>query len=123
MSIAIKKKTIKTAKRKIRVRKNLKGTVEKPRLCVVKSNKNIFVQLIDDVNGKTLAATSTLAKEYKNTETAKKNKASAKTLGSKIAELAKNQNIEKVVFDRGKHKYHGILAELADAARSAGLQF
>jgi large subunit ribosomal protein L18 len=123
MSLAIKKKNIKTTKRKLRVRKKLRGSVDKPRLCVVKSNKNIFVQLIDDQNGKTLASTSTVAKEYKNTETAKKNKSSAKTLGTKIAELAKTQNIEKVVFDRGEHKYHGILAELADAARSAGLQF
>lgn len=110
-------------KRAMRVRKKLRGTSAKPRLCVVKSNKHIQVQLIDDEAGKTLGTAATFAKEYCNTEFSKKNKASAAKLGEKIAEIAKGQNVTEVVFDRGPFKYHGILAALADSARAAGLQF
>lgn len=95
----------------------------KPRLSVVKSNNHIQVQLIDDEQGKTLAGTATFAKEFRKTEFGKKNKASARKLGEKIAALAQEQNIKELVFDRGPFKYHGILAELADAARAAGLKF
>ncbi len=109
-------------KRALRVRKHLRGCSEKPRLCVVKSNKHIQVQLIDDEAGVTLGGIGTSSKEFANTEFAKKNKASAKKLGERIAEIAKANNIKQVVFDRGPFKYHGILAELADAARAAGLQ-
>lgn len=110
-------------KRAMRVRKNLRGTSVKPRLSVVKSNNHIQVQLIDDEQGKTLAGTATFAKEFRKTEFCKKNKASARKLGEKIAQLAQEQNIQELVFDRGPFKYHGILAELADAARAAGLKF
>jgi large subunit ribosomal protein L18 len=110
-------------KRALRVRKHLQGTSEKPRLCVVKSNKHIQVQIIDDEKRITLGHASTFSKEFKGTEYGKKNKASAKKLGERIAEIAKEKNIKELVFDRGPFKYHGILAELADAARSAGLQF
>ena len=117
------KNTIKKHKRALRVRKKLHGTPQKPRLCVVKTNKHIQVQLIDDEAGKTLAAFSTNAKELKATPYTKKNKASAKVLGEKIAEKAKGMGISEVVFDRGPFRYHGILAELAGAARESGLQF
>jgi large subunit ribosomal protein L18 len=109
--------------RVLRVRKKLRGTAEKPRLCVIKSNKHIHVQLINDEQGKTLGSAATFSKEFANTEFAKKNKASAAKLGEKIAEVAKSQHITQVVFDRGPAKYHGILASLADSARAAGLQF
>lgn len=115
--------SIKKQKRALRVRKKLHGTPAKPRLCVVKTNKHIQVQLIDDEAGKTLAAFSTKSKELKATPYTKKNKASAKVLGEKIAEKAKGMGISEVVFDRGPFRYHGILAELASAARESGLQF
>lgn len=110
-------------KRSLRVRKKLHGSAAKPRLCVVKSNKHIQAQLIDDEKGVTLGAISTCAKEFRDGEFGKRNKASARKLGERIAEIAKEQNVKEVVFDRGPFKYHGVLAELADAARSAGLQF
>ena len=110
-------------KRALRVRKQLRGTSTKPRLCVVKSNCHIQAQLIDDETGQTLGGTATFAKEFRNTEFNRKNKASARKLGEQIAEIAKSKNIKEVVFDRGPFKYHGILAELADAARTGGLQF
>lgn len=110
-------------KRSLRVRKHLKGTSVKPRLCVVKSNCHIQAQLIDDETGKTLGGTATFAKEFRKTEFNRKNKASARKLGEHIAEIAKSKNIKEVVFDRGPFKYHGILAELANAARAGGLQF
>jgi large subunit ribosomal protein L18 len=115
--------TVKRHKRALRVRKHLYGTAAKPRLCVVKTNQHIQVQLIDDDAGATLGQTATFAKEFRNTEFAAKNKNSARKLGETIAEIAKKKNIKTVIFDRGPFKYHGILAELADAARSAGLQF
>ena len=110
-------------KRALRVRKHLRGTGVKPRLCVVKSNSHIQAQLIDDETGRTLGGTATFAKEFHNTEFNGKNKASARKLGEQIAEIAKSKNIKEVVFDRGPFKYHGILAELANAARAGGLQF
>jgi large subunit ribosomal protein L18 len=122
MSQILKKQKIRQ-RRTMRVRKKLRGTAEKPRLCVVKSNKHIQVQLINDEQGRTLGATATTAAEFRNTEFAKKNKTSAAKLGQVIAEIAKQQNISKVVFDRGPFKYHGILEALATSAREAGLQF
>lgn len=110
-------------KRAMRVRKHLRGTADMPRLSVVKSNKHIQVQLIDDDTGSTLGSSATFAKEFRDTDFCKKNKASARKLGEKIAEIAKEKNIRAVIFDRGPFKYHGILAELATAAREGGLQF
>jgi len=117
------KLNIKRQKRKWRVRKKLRGTALKPRMSVVKSNRNVSVQLIDDEAGKTICSASTLAKEFKGGENSRKNKTSAKALGEQIARLAKEQNILEVAFDRGQFKYHGILAELAEASREAGLKF
>lgn len=110
-------------KRAIRVRKRVRGCCDMPRLCVVKTNANIQVQIIDDEKGITLASTSTFSKDFRDTEYARKNKASAQQLGKKIAQMAKEKNVNKVVFDRGRSKYHGVIAALADAAREAGLEF
>lgn len=110
-------------KRALRVRKKLRGTTSKPRLSVYKSNCHLLVQLIDDEKGLTLGAVSTFGKDYRSTEFNRKSKASARKLGEHIAEIAKTKNIKQVVFDRGPFKYHGVLAELADAARAGGLQF
>lgn len=107
----------------MRVRKRLQGTSLKPRLSVHKSNNHIQVQLINDEDGITIGGTATYAKEFKNTEFNKKNKESAKKLGEWIGEFSKKANITEVVFDRGPFRYHGILAELANAARASGLQF
>jgi large subunit ribosomal protein L18 len=110
-------------RRTMRVRKKLQGTEQRPRLCVVKSNRHLQAQMIDDANGVTLGAISTLSKELRNTEFNRINKNSAKQLGQKLAEIALKMNIREVIFDRGRAKYHGVLAEFADAARGAGLKF
>lgn len=123
MRNTVEKNRRKRLKRTMRNRKHLRGSSNKPRLCVVKSNKHIQVQIIDDEKGMTLGATATFAAEFKGTEFGKKGVESARKLGEKIAEIAKEKNIKEVVFDRGPFKYHGILAALADAARAGGLQF
>jgi large subunit ribosomal protein L18 len=110
-------------KRALRVRKQLKNGAAKPRLCVIKSNAHIQVQLIDDSLGQTLGGVATFSKEFRNTEFGKKNKASARKLGEEIAKIALSKDVKEVVFDRGPFKYHGILAELANGARAGGLQF
>lgn len=110
-------------KRALRVRSSLHGTPTKPRMCVVKSNKHIQVQLIDDEAGVTIAATSTQSKAFSKDKGIGRNKESAKKLGVEIAKLAASKEVAEVVFDRGSHKYHGILATLADAARENGLRF
>lgn len=122
MNNMLKKKTIRKDKRTKRVRKNLHGESLKPRLCVTKTNIHIYAQLIDDRAGVTIASTSTLAKEFRETEFNKKNCKTARQIGVRIAEIAKKKNIEKAIFDRGSFKYHGVLAEVAEGARSAGLQ-
>lgn len=109
-------------KRALRVRNKLRGSAEKPRLCVVKTNMHIQVQMIDDEKGATMASISTNSKELQGTPYTKKNKASAKVLGEKIAEKAKALGVEQLIFDRGPHKYHGILAEVATGLREKGLQ-
>lgn len=108
-------------KRHLRVRKNLIGTPEKPRLCVFRSNKNISAQIIDDVNGNTLVSASTLEKELKGESGG--NKEAAKKVGELIAKRALDNGIENVAFDRGGFLYHGRVKELAEGAREAGLKF
>ncbi len=107
-------------RRHLRVRRKISGTAERPRLCVYRSNTNIYVQVIDDVAGNTLVSASTLDKEIK---TKHANKEAAKELGALIAKKAKAKNIETVVFDRGGYIYHGVVKELAEAAREGGLKF
>ena len=106
-----------------RVRKDLHGTPERPRLCVFRSNKNISVQIIDDVNGVTLASASTLDKELKGQIEYGGNKEAAKKVGEAIAKRALDKGIDTVAFDRGGFLYHGRVKELADGAREAGLKF
>ena len=103
-----------------RVRRKISGTAECPRLCVFRSNSNIYVQVIDDVKVVTLAQASTLDKEVK---TKHSNKEAAKEVGALIAKRALEKNIKTVVFDRGGYIYHGVVKELADAAREGGLEF
>lgn len=107
-------------RRHIRVRRKISGTADRPRLCVYRSNSNIYVQIIDDVAGNTLAQASTLDKEIK---TKHANKEAAKEVGALIAKRAADKKIETVVFDRGGYIYHGIVKELAEAAREGGLKF
>ena len=108
------------ARRHARVRRKISGTSECPRLCVYRSNKNIFVQIIDDVKQTTLVQASTLDKEVK---TKHSNKEAAKEVGALIAKRALEKKIKTVVYDRGGYIYHGVVKELAEAAREAGLEF
>ena len=107
-------------RRHIRVRRKISGTPECPRLCVYRSNSNIYAQIIDDVAGNTLVSVSTLDKEVK---TKHANKEAAKEVGTLIAKKAAEKKIKQVVFDRGGYIYHGVVKELAEAAREAGLEF
>lgn len=113
----------KRLKRHARVRMNLVGTPEKPRLCVFRSNKNISCQIIDDVNHTTLAAASSLDKELKAEMEYGGNKAAARKVGEAIAKRALEKGIEEVAFDRGGFLYHGRVKELAEGAREGGLKF
>lgn len=106
-------------KRHKRIRRNLSGTAECPRLNVFRSNKGIYAQLIDDVEGVTLASASTLDSDVSGES--KVDQAAA--VGRLVAERAKEKNITKVVFDRGGYQYHGRVKALAEAARENGLDF
>ena len=108
------------ARRHARVRNKVSGTAERPRLCVFRSNSILYVQLVDDVAGNTLAQASTLDKEVK---TKHANKEAAKEVGALIAKRALDKKIDTVVFDRGGYIYHGVVKELAEAAREGGLEF
>lgn len=103
-----------------RVRRKVSGTAECPRLCVYRSNSNIYAQVIDDEKGVTIAQASTLDKAVK---TKKSNKEAAKEVGTLVAKRAIEKNIKNVVYDRGGYIYHGIIKELAEAARESGLEF
>jgi large subunit ribosomal protein L18 len=105
-----------------RIRKKMVGTQERPRLNVYRSLNHIYAQVIDDLQGVTIAAAST-AEGKKSDRTTGGNVASAKTVGKTIAERAKQKGITQVVFDRGGYLYHGRIKALADAAREAGLKF
>jgi len=107
-------------RRHARVRNKISGTAERPRLCVFRSNSNITVQIIDDVAGNTIAQASTLDKEVKEKHA---NKVAAKEVGTLIAKRAAEKNIKEVVFDRGGYIYHGVVKEVAEAAREGGLDF
>jgi large subunit ribosomal protein L18 len=105
-----------------RIRKKMQGTAERPRLNVYRSLNHIYVQVIDDLHGKTLVSASTAEGKKEDRRTGG-NVASAKAVGKAIAERAKAKGVTKVVFDRGGYIYHGRVKALADAAREAGLQF
>lgn len=108
------------AKVRNRIRKKIAGTAERPRLAVHFSNMNVYAQLIDDVNGVTLAAASTLDKAVGKKGA---NVDSASKVGEVVAQRAKDAKIENIIFDRGGYKYHGKVKALADAAREGGLKF
>jgi len=110
-------------KRHFRVRNKVSGTTERPRLCVFRSNSNIYAQVIDDNKGNTLVAASTLDAAIKGKVAYNGNKEAAKEVGKLIAERAIEKGIKTVVFDRGGYIYHGRIKELADGAREAGLEF
>ena len=119
----IKRKNSEEARRArhARVRKKVSGTTEIPRLCVYRSLKNIYAQIIDDTTGKTLVSASTLDAELKANYGG--NKEAAKAVGLAIAKKAADANIKAVVFDRGGYVYHGRVAEVAAGAREGGLEF
>ncbi|HEV2759893.1 MAG TPA: 50S ribosomal protein L18 [Acidimicrobiales bacterium] len=121
MSFSTKKKQLARTRRHHRVRKHVRGTAERPRLAVFRSNKHITAQVIDDITGRTLASASTVQADLRSGPTG--NKAAATAVGTLVAERAKAAGVSKVVFDRGGNLYHGRVAAVADAAREAGLEF
>ena len=104
-----------------RVRKQVRGTQSRPRLSVFRSTRHVYAQVIDDVNGQTIASASTMEKDVRGGSTA--NVGAAKAVGQRIGERAKAAGITSVVFDRGGFRYHGRVAAVADGARAAGLEF
>jgi large subunit ribosomal protein L18 len=109
-------------KRHMRIRRRLNGSAERPRLCVYRSNKHIYVQIVDDAQHKTLVSASTLDTDLKDLKKTW-DRESAKSVGELIAKRAKAKGIQAVVFDRGGYIYHGRVAAVAEAAREAGLDF
>ncbi|HOK55130.1 MAG TPA: 50S ribosomal protein L18 [Armatimonadota bacterium] len=106
-----------------RVRKKIFGTAERPRLNVYRSLANIYAQVIDDTDGKTLVSASTIDPEVRQRVKSGGNIESAKVVGEVVAKRALDKGVKQVVFDRGGYKYHGRVQSLADAAREAGLEF
>ena len=109
------------ARRAFRVRKKVSGTPERPRLVVSRSSRHLFVQVIDDTQGKTLASASTMEANFRSDKADKS--AKAKAVGALIASRAKEAGVSAVVFDRAGNKYHGRIAAVADSARENGLEF
>jgi len=122
-----KNKLLKPSKYKIikreRLRGKVKGTLERPRLSVYRSNQNIYAQIIDDSSSNTLVSCSTLDRSVKLEITNGRTCQASRIMGQKLAELSLKKNITKVVFDRGPYLYHGRIKALADGARAGGLQF
>ena len=109
--------------RHYRIRKNLSGTKDKPRMVVHRSHKNLYVQMVDDIDNRTLLSISTNDEGFKKDYKWGGNIDAAKKLGAYVTSEAKKKNIEEVVFDRGGYLYHGRIKALADAARETGLKF
>ncbi len=110
-------------RRKLRIRRKINGTAEKPRLSVFRSAKHIYAQVVDDVAGKTLAHMSTLSRDVRGDVSEATKLDAAKKVGQTIAKLLLDKGIQKVVFDRNGYLFHGRIRALADAAREAGLKF
>lgn len=110
-------------RRQRRVRKKLQGSIDRPRLSVFRSSKHIYAQVVNDENGRTLAAASSVDRDAKAEGTYGGNIAAAVRVGKLIASRAKSAGIDRVCFDRRSYKYHGRIKALADAAREGGLQF
>ena len=122
MAMIIKRGKSKAAarvRRQVRGRKKIAGTTERPRLVVSRSSRHLFVQVVDDTLGKTVASASTMESDLRSFEGDKT--AKAKKVGELVAERAKDVGVESVVFDRGGNKYHGRVAAIADGAREGGL--
>lgn len=113
-------KVKKRKRRHLKIRKKISGTADIPRLCVFRSSKNIYAQLIDDNKGVTLVSASTLDKDFEGIGS---NKNAAREIGKRLAQKAIKKSINKVVFDRSGYLYHGRILELAEGAREEGLQF
>jgi large subunit ribosomal protein L18 len=113
----------KKARIRMRIRRKLSGTTERPRVHVFKSNHYIYTQVVDDTTGSILAAASTLEKAFKERSPKTKNRGACDTLGLLLAERLKSKNITRVVFDRGFYPYHGRIKALAEAMRKGGLAF
>jgi large subunit ribosomal protein L18 len=110
-------------KRQVRVRRKVQGSQERPRLCIFRSARHIYAQIIEDTTGTTLVSVSTVVKDVSGDLKVSGNVEAAKLVGKKIAERALAKNITQVVFDRNGFLYHGRVKALADAAREAGLSF
>ena len=121
--ISKKSRTEVREKKHMKLRNRFKGTAERPRLAVYRSNMHIYTQIIDDVAQKTLVSASTVQKDIRSELEKTNDVAAAAYLGKVIAEKAKAAGITEVVFDRGGYVYHGKVKALADAAREAGLEF
>ena len=117
-----KKKVALRIRRRKSIRKNLRGTTDRPRISVFRSARHIYAQLIDDTTGQTLCSASTLCDEVRGQGLANKKEA-AQAVGKLLAERASAANVKSVVFDRGGYLYHGRVAALADGARDGGLEF
>jgi large subunit ribosomal protein L18 len=111
------------ARRKLRIRTKISGSTERPRLSVFRSGRHVYAQVVNDADGKTLAAASTLSRDLKSTLESDKKTDAAKKVGALIAKICLEKKIDKVVFDRNGYLYHGRIKALADAAREAGLKF
>ncbi len=121
---ALKKKVKARLRRKMRIRKRLSGTTERPRLAVFRSAKHIYAQIIDDTKGVTIVSASSLSPEIRDRlGECKGKKEVAKLVGELIAKRALEKEVKKVAFDRGGYKYHGRVKALADGARETGLEF
>ena len=114
---------VRRERRQRHVRKKLVGSIERPRLCIFRSSKHIYAQIVDDAKGHTIVSASTMDPEIKGQAAYGGNKAAATFVGKLVAERAKQAGIDKICFDRRSYKYHGRVQALADAAREAGLQF
>lgn len=110
-------------RRHLRTRRRVVGTTERPRLCVYRSLKHIYAQIVDDTTGRVLVSASSLSDDVRKSGATGKDVASARTVGGAVAEKARVAGVEKVVFDRGGYLYHGRVKALAEGAREKGLKF
>lgn len=109
--------------RRLRVRRRVRGTAERPRLSVSRSLKHIYAQLVDDDSGRTLVFVGSLSREFRERLKKGGNVAAARLVGELVAQKARGRGIEQVVFDRGPYQFHGRVKALAEAARAGGLSF
>lgn len=117
------KKRLRRDKIRRRIRATIRGTAERPRLSVNKSNKHVYAQLVNDLTGRTLVATSTKSGDIADEIEGKAKKESAEVVGKHLARIAEDKGIDKAVFDRSGYKYHGVIKALAEGAREGGLDF